>query len=87
MKTRKKELQLLLKRWAKCKCANSLRLGFGRTDNNVGARKNKVTAKRQHGRLTVASQVKKLALSLFLISFIIRFSIKPWKSMKYKKSN
>ncbi|CAL5439032.1 unnamed protein product [Camellia sinensis] len=33
-------------------CANSLRLGFGRTDNNVGARKNKVTAKRQHGRLT-----------------------------------
>ncbi|CAL5358561.1 unnamed protein product [Camellia sinensis] len=35
-------------------CANSLRLGFGRTDNNVGARKNKVTAKRQHERLTVA---------------------------------
>ncbi|CAL5358555.1 unnamed protein product [Camellia sinensis] len=34
-------------------CANSLRLGFGRTDNNVGARKNNVTAKQQHGRLTV----------------------------------
>ncbi|CAL5434568.1 unnamed protein product [Camellia sinensis] len=33
-------------------CANSLRLGFGRTDNNVGARKNNVTAKQQHGRLT-----------------------------------
>ncbi|CAL5434578.1 unnamed protein product [Camellia sinensis] len=33
-------------------CANSLQLGFGRTDNNVGARKNKVTAKRRHGRLT-----------------------------------
>ncbi|CAL5439078.1 unnamed protein product [Camellia sinensis] len=34
-------------------CANSLQLGFGRTDNNVGARKNNVTAKRRHGRLTV----------------------------------